>query len=65
MSPNDTATFSSDSKLTGTAREFAEFCKGERQRRANTEHAFDPTLFDDAVAYILHQLTPQAKESQA
>lgn len=64
MSSNDTATFRSDAQRTGTAREFAAFCQGERQRRANTEHAFDPTLFDDAVDYILRQLTPQAQESE-
>ena len=53
----------SETQLTGTAREFAEFCKGERNRRSNAEEAFDPVLFDAAVQYILRQLTTRSPET--
>lgn len=46
-----------DARLTGTVREFAAFCTGERQRRLNTEEAFEPVLFDEAVAYVIGKLT--------
>ena len=52
-----------DARLTGTVREFTAFCTGERQRRINTEEAFDPALFDEAVAYILGKLTARAQEA--
>ncbi len=66
MPPNDdTASHTPDAQLTGTAREFAVFCKGERQRRANAEGDFDPVLFDAAVDYVLRQLTTQAREAGA
>ncbi len=62
MPPSHTAPSAPDSPHTGTAHEFAEFCKRERQRRANMEGDFDPTLFDEAVDYVWHKLasTPQA-----
>jgi len=64
MSPHDTATPLSDTQITGTAREFAAFCKRDRQRRINMEGDFDPALFDAAVAYIVHKLTTQAQEAE-
>jgi hypothetical protein len=62
MPQADTRISTPDPQLTGTAREFAEFCKGERNRRSNAEEAFDPALFDEAVAYVLRQLTARSQE---
>jgi hypothetical protein len=65
MSSNHIVLPISDLQATGIAREFAEFCKGERQRYANTEHESDPALFDEAVAYVLQKLSAQAQEAGA
>lgn len=62
-SPEATSPFH-DASLTGTAREFAEYCYGERLRRNNADETFDPALFDAAVAYILEQLTTRAPGSR-
>ena len=64
MPSNDTANVVSERSI-GIAREFAEFCKGERQRYVNTEHEADPLLFDEAVAYILQKLSAQTQEGGA
>ena len=61
MASNHTENATSDSRVTGTAREFAEFCKGERQRYVNTAQEADPALFDEAVAYVLQKLSAQAQ----
>lgn len=63
MSSNDTTDVVSK-QVIGLAREFAEFCKGERQRYANTEQETDPALFDEAVAYVLQKLSAQAQETE-
>jgi hypothetical protein len=65
MPAHDAATPPSDAQLTGTAWEFAEFSKRDRRRRLNTEGDFDPTLFDEAVAYILHKLITRDQEAEA
>jgi hypothetical protein len=65
MSSNHTADAISDLQATGTAREFADFCRGERQRYVNTAHEADPALFDEAVAYVLQKLSAQAQGAQA
>jgi len=61
MSSKHTANATFDLRTTGTAHEFAEFCKGERQRYVNTAHEADPALFDEAVAYVLQKLSTQAQ----
>jgi hypothetical protein len=63
MPQGDPSIATLDTQLTGTAREFAEFCKGERNRRSNAEEAFDPVLFDETVAYILRRLTTRSQET--
>ena len=65
MSSNEPANAVPGSPALGIAREFAEFCKGERQRYANTEQETDPALFDEAVAYVLQKLSAQAQERRA
>lgn len=65
MSSNHTMDTVSSLRATGTAREFSEFCKGERQRYVNTEQEADPALFDEAVAYVLQKLSTYAQEAEA
>lgn len=65
MPPNDATPPMPDSQLTGTAREFAEFCKREYQRRNNAGGDFDPVLFDEAVDYILRKLEVRLQETEA
>lgn len=62
MSASESAHLSAEAQGAGTAREFAAFCERERQRYHNAEADFDPTLFDEAVAYVLHKLTTRPQE---
>ena len=62
MSASEAAPPNAEGQGAGTAREFAAFCERERQRYHNAEKDFDPTLFDEAVAYVLHKLTTRSQE---
>ena len=41
--------FKDDHELRGLAREFAQFCTLELERRRNSEPEFDDTLYEEAV----------------
>ncbi len=44
----------------GPARDFAAFCELDRERRRNSDDAFDAALFDEALALVLARLDPPA-----
>ena len=55
--------FKDDHELKGLAREFAQFCTLELERRRNSEPEFDETLYEEAVELVLTKLTAQMSGS--
>ena len=48
--------FKDDHELKGLAREFAQFCTLELERRRNSEPEFDEMLYEEAVELVLTKL---------
>ena len=42
--------------LKGPARDFADYCRAEKDRRMNSDTSFDVELFDEAVELVLRKL---------
>ena len=54
--------FKDDRELKGLAREFAQFCTLELERRRNSEPEFDESLYEEAVQLVLKKLEAQLPE---
>jgi hypothetical protein len=55
----------SKSRLRGPARDFAEYCELEKERRQNSGEAFDADTYDRAVDLVLRRLGAFQEEGGA
>ncbi|NOY16044.1 MAG: nodulation protein E [Gammaproteobacteria bacterium] len=52
----------SQSDLKGPARDFADFCKAEFERRRNSDSPFDESSYQEAMELVLRKLVASAEE---
>jgi len=52
----------SKSDLQGPARDFAEFCDAEFERRRNSDSPFDETSYQEAMELVLRKLIASTEE---
>ena len=55
----------SQSDLQGPAREFADFCEAEFERRRNSDSPFDETSYQEAMELVLRKLIGSMEEAQS